>query len=162
MQKTLTTIGRAEIVDFPEINLLKVHAKVDTGADSSAIWAQAALASDNSLKVTFLGEAHPLYTGEVFTYEKGSYQQVVVESSTGHRDIRYKIKLKIQVNGRTIRGTFSLAERSTKTYPILLGRKLLSSKFVVDVSSGKPLTTLEKQKSSELQKLIKETKRGSN
>ena len=36
--KLVKTVGSKEFVDFPELYLQKIPAKVDTGADSSTIW----------------------------------------------------------------------------------------------------------------------------
>jgi hypothetical protein len=47
---------------------------------------------------------------------------------------RYIIKSKIILFGKAYKAEFSLSDRSHMKNPILLGRKLLNGKFVVDVS----------------------------
>jgi hypothetical protein len=75
-----------------------------------------------------------------------------VANSFGHREMRYVVKLQLKLGGKTIVGTFTLSDRSKKTYPILIGRKLLNRKFLVDVSKGSPLTDVENSKKVRLQK----------
>jgi hypothetical protein len=66
--------------------------------------------------------------------------------------MRYVVKLQLKLGGKTIVGTFTLSDRSKKTYPILIGRKLLNRKFLVDVSKGSPLADVENGKKIRLQK----------
>jgi hypothetical protein len=155
MMKELTLIGRAERVDFPGLHLERIPAKIDTGADSSSIWANAQLKRDGTLEVVFFAPESPFYTGEVHTYSQDEYEVTRVSNSFGQREVRYKLWLSIVVNGRRIRGSFTLADRATKLYPILLGRRLLNGKFLVDVSQGQPLLKEERQRRHKLEKEIK-------
>lgn len=125
-------IGRAELVGFPELALKRVPAKVDTGADSSAIWASD-IRLDKSGKLSFVlfDKASEFYSGD--RVDADEYERVVVASANGQQ-IRYKVKLLVEVGGRQIRGWFTLADRAQLTYPVLIGRRTLHKKFVVDVS----------------------------
>lgn len=155
--KELTLIGRAEKVDFPELAFKRIPAKVDTGADASSIWAHTVNvddANDGKLEVIFFGPESPYYDGRVHKFPKSAYTITRVSSSFGHREIRYKLKLKIKVKGRIINGSFTLSDRSAKLYPILLGRSLLKHKFIVDVSKGKPLIAEEKNRRAKLKEEI--------
>lgn len=157
--KELTLIGRAERVDFPSLNLNGVPAKIDTGADSSSIWASTQLNRDDTLEVIFFGPESPFFNGEVHVYSKDEYEVTRVSSSFGQREVRYKLRLSIIVNGRRIRASFTLADRATKLYPILLGRRLLHGKFLVDVSIGEPLAKEERQRQRQLEKEMKHNER---
>lgn len=152
--KELTLIGRAERVDFPQLSFNRVPAKVDTGADASSIWAKAIDVEDGKLEVVFFGPQSPYYDGEVHKFPKSAYTITRVSNSFGHREVRYKLKLKIKVQGRIINGSFTLSDRSAKLYPILLGRSVLKNKFIVDVSKGKPLITEEKARRAKLKEEI--------
>lgn len=152
--KELTLIGRAEKVDFPQLSFKRVPAKVDTGADASSIWAKAIDVEGGKLEVVFFGPGSPYYDGTVHKFPKSEYSMTRVSSSFGHREVRYKLKLQIKVNGRVINGSFTLADRSAKLYPILLGRSLLKHKFLVDVSRGKPLVAEEKARRNKLKEEI--------
>jgi len=150
--KELTLIGRAEKVDLPQLNSFKVPAKIDTGADSCSIWAHKVEMNSDKLSVIFFGPSSPHYDGKVHIFSANQYTITRVSNSFGHREIRYKVKLKIGVKGRLINGSFSIADRSTKLYPILIGRSLLKHKFLVDVSKGNPLIKEEKAKRISLMK----------
>lgn len=149
--KALTLIGRAEKIALPEISTQKIPAKIDTGADASSIWAHMTDISDGKLNVVFFGEGSEYYTGEIHTFLPNEYSVTRVANSFGHRELRYKVKMKIKVKGRTINGTFTLSDRSTKLYPILIGRSLLKHKFLVDVAKGNPLVAEEKARAKRLQ-----------
>jgi hypothetical protein len=139
-------IGRAEKVYLLDYLKNPVAAKVDTGADLSSIWATNITENEGLLTFTLFGRGAPGYTGEVITLRKGEYSTTRVSSSFGHREYRFMVKLRIKLAGRVVRATFTLADRSSKTYPILLGRRLLHGKFLVDVSQGQPLRKEEKTK----------------
>lgn len=152
--KELALIGRAEKVNLPQLSAFKVPAKIDTGADASSIWAHSVKKDGTSLKVTFFGPKSLFYTGEVHTFMSNEYTITRVSNSFGHREIRHKVKLKIAVKGRLINGTFTLADRSTKLYPILIGRSLIKNKFLVDVTKGSPLVAEEKARKAVLREEI--------
>lgn len=149
-QKELTIIGRAERADIIDLDVKNVPVKIDTGADACSIWAHATEVRDEKLHVIFFDETSKFYTGTEHVFKKNEFAVTRVANSFGHREIRYKVKLGIRINGRKIRGTFTLSDRSTKLYPILIGRSLLHNKFLVDVSKGKPLVSLEKERAEKL------------
>jgi len=143
----LTTIGRAERIQLPDVlGDAVVTAKIDTGADLSSLWASNIEIVDGDLHFTVLGPGSPQYTGQVIAVPAGEFDITRVANSFGQREERYVIKTVIRVRGRRVSGTFTLADRSNKTYPILLGRRLLKGKFIVDVAAGNPLKTEEKVK----------------
>ncbi len=152
--KELALIGRAEKVDLPQLLAFQVPAKIDTGADTSSIWAHSIKKNGNNLEVIFFGPESDYYTGEVHTFLPNEYAITRISCSFGSKEIRYKIKLKISVKNRLINGTFTLADRSSKLYPILIGRSLVRNKFIVDVTSGKPLLKEEKRRKAILQQEI--------
>lgn len=148
--KSVTTIGRAERVYIIDYFAKPLTAKVDTGADLSSIWASNIREQDGVLSFSLLGPESPFFTGEVIRLQKENYSLTRVANSFGQRELRYTVKLRIKLAGRIIVATFTLADRSNKTYPILLGRRLLQGKFVVDVSQGSPLREAERQKRDKL------------
>lgn len=146
----ITTIGRAEKVQLPDHGDHLIPAKIDTGADSSSIWASEISQEAGSLKFVLFARGSKYYTGKVITVAAEDYRITRVASSFGQRELRYVVKLRMRVLNRTFRATFTLADRSTKTYPILLGRRLLKNKFIVDVAKGNPLLAEERAKRDEL------------
>lgn len=149
----LAIIGRAEKVTFPTVGGSMLHARIDTGAKTSSLWASEVTKCDDGLHVRLADERYDAYaTPLVFKH----FSQVVVSSSTGHEQVRYKVKLPIIIKKRRIMATFTLADRSTQVYPVLIGRSTLNKKFLVDVSRGSPLRDEEKRRSDELQEKVTE------
>jgi hypothetical protein len=145
-------IGRAEKISFPDYGLRGVYAKIDTGADLSSIWASDVHERNGVLKFKLFGQKSKYYTGQQIEVAEPHYLRTRIANSFGHKELRYVVKLQIKLGGKSIVGTFTLSDRSKKTYPILLGRKLLNRKFLVDVSKGTPLKETEEAKKKRLKK----------
>lgn len=149
-KKSLPIIGNNALVTIAGIK--GIPAKVDTGADSSSLWASnIKIASDGSLEFTLLGPSHPLYTGERLCATDFSVQQV--RNSTGHVTVRYRVPLTMCVKGKKILTKFTLYDRSHNRFPVLIGRKTLQNKFLVDVSKiavSRPSTFNNEQLNNEL------------
>lgn len=150
-------IGRAERIDFPEQMLSAVPARIDTGAKTSSIWATAIKENDGVLSFKLFGKKSKYYNPKNVIKTK-SYTTTMVSSSTGELQIRYVVKLLINISGKRIRASFTLANRSTQVYPVLIGRNVLRSKFIVDVKQGRPLVARERERAREL-KLAREKRR---
>jgi hypothetical protein len=142
--KDLITIGRVEKIDLPQLASIKVPAKIDTGADVSSIWASNIKRIGSTINVTFFGPESKYYDGKSHEFISKQYTVTRIANSFGHKEDRYKVKLKIKIKKKLICGTFTLADRSAKLYPIIIGRSLLHNKFLVDVSKGSPLKSEEK------------------
>ena len=131
MKTKLTHIGTFELVSLPGDNIFDIPAKIDTGAYSSAIWASKISQHDSELSFVLFDRSSPYYTGEVITTH--DYATALIKNSFGHTETRYKIRLSAIVAGRPIRARFTLANRSANRYPILIGRRTLRGKFLVEV-----------------------------
>lgn len=129
-------IGRAERLHFMDFDIADVPAKVDTGAYRSAVHASdISLSDDGVLTFTLLG-GHPVCGTMAQTYSTKDFKIVWIANSFGHREQRYEVKLRVRLGPKVFPATFSLADRSKKIYPILLGRKMLNSRFIVDTSKS--------------------------
>jgi hypothetical protein len=136
-------IGSIEKVDV--LGRKGVPVKIDTGADSSAIWAShIRVGRDGILRFRLFGEGSPYYTGKVI--KRKNFKVASIRSSTGRGQIRYRAHFAITIGGRRIRALLNLSNRSTNVYKILIGRRTISNKFVVDVT--KKAALLPKQKNS--------------
>ena len=124
MSKSKTIIGSEEFVSFPELDVKMIHARIDTGAAISSLGVKKIKEEEGV--VTCL-----LPNKQVVTFD--SFKKKVIKSSFGHTEERYVVKILINVLGRKVRTNFTLADRSKMKFPILLGRKLLKGKFIVDV-----------------------------
>lgn len=139
-------IGRAERISLPSLNVSGVPAKIDTGADSSSIWCSHIKLVGGKLECVFFGEESEYYTGRIYTFKKGEFDITRISNSFGRKEIRYKLQLPIKVRGRLIKATFTLADRSSKLYPVLIGRSTLRGKFLVDAAKGRPLKDEERKR----------------
>jgi len=149
---TKKTIGRAERVAFPDFGLQDIPARIDTGAKTSSIWANEIVADRDTLRVLFFGEDVPYYTGRHIVFD--TFETTAISTSTGEVQKRYKVRLLVKIKGKKIRAWFTLADRSTQVYPVLIGRNVLLGKFVVDVKKGKVLKQEEQRRTETLQSKI--------
>ena len=134
MDNSKITIGRNVRVDLVG-HATQVPAKVDTGADSSSVWASnIQILEDGTLQFTLFDTASAYYDGK--PVETKEYTVAMVRSATGHEEIRYRARLSLRIKGKRIKAAFNLSNRSKNRYPILIGRRTLSHKFVVDVTQA--------------------------
>lgn len=127
-------IGRLEKVDFPELGIFSIDAKIDTGAYRSSIHADNVREENGVLVFTLLDAEHPQYNGH--TYSVTKFSKVQVKSSNGEMEPRYKIKTTVVIAGESYVTDFTLSDRATMRYPVLIGRKVLRNRFIVDVSKS--------------------------
>lgn len=123
-------IGRTDRADFPELGLKDIAIKIDTGAYTSSIHCDKIIEQDGKLTCLFMDIEHPFYDKKKFTFT--DYEQVIVRSSNGIAQQRYAIKTTIKIFDKTYTISLSLNDRSDMKFPVLIGRKFLSGKFIVD------------------------------
>lgn len=127
----LKFIGGKEKVDFAEINKHQILARIDTGAKTSSIHCDKVWVERQGQKKVLC--AHLLRkTTHVTRFRKFRIKQV--KSSNGMEQTRYAIKLKVSIGDQEVLTEFTLTNRDKMNYPVLLGRKFLRHRFVVDVS----------------------------
>jgi hypothetical protein len=146
-------IGRAEIIDLPEQAVTGVAARVDTGAKTSAIWASDIHEEQGVLQFVLFNQTSAHHNGVIV--KTSAFETRIVATSTGVAQERYAVKLLIKLRDKRIRATFTLADRSTQAYPMLIGRNVLRGKFVVDVKQGTPLLRAEAKRSKAIQRMLK-------
>ncbi|MCK8492365.1 RimK/LysX family protein [Spirosoma sp. RP8] len=127
-------IGMTDLVDFPDLGLFDVQAKVDTGAYTSSLHCKDVCLVRSGNKVQLSFELIDKTGDETIRYYSDEFSQRMIRNSFGVAEKRYVIKTRITLFGRSIRAEFTLADREQLKNPILLGRKLLRNRFVVDVS----------------------------
>ena len=145
--KRLRTIGRRDLVDLPGLQLMEIDAKIDTGAYTSALHVKSIEAFDKEgepwVRFKLDHPHHPAFNNRKF--KMPVYAHKHIKSSTGQAELRYVIRTQIVLFGRRYTAEFSLTDRSKMDFPVLLGRKLLYRKFLVDVTQ-KNLSFKLKQK----------------
>jgi hypothetical protein len=128
------TIGRSDKADFPELSLKEIDVKIDSGAYTSTIHcskiSEITINSESFIKFTLLGPVHPFYKHKEFTSK--NYSSKIVKSSNGISEMRFMVQTEIVIFNTTFPIYLTLSERKDMKFPILLGRKFLSKKFVID------------------------------
>ncbi len=125
-------LGRSDRVDLPELGLTNIHAKIDTGAYTCSLHCARAELVDGELEFILLDEEHPEFTGMKFSFKKFTKREV--KNSFGEAEQRFVIKTTIKIHNRVIRAEFSLSDRDKLRFPVLLGRKILRGRFLIDVT----------------------------
>lgn len=141
-------IGRKDRADFPLFHMNNVPVKIDSGAYSSSIHCSSVreVVLENNvpeLEVVFLDDTYAGYTSEKIIFN--SYKKKKVKSSTGDEQERFFVKIPIVLFGELIESDFSLTTRNGLKNPVLIGRKLLNKKFLIDTSKTN-LSFKEKKK----------------
>ncbi len=108
-------VGLVErIVLYGENKKAECYALIDTGATSSSM--DIKIASELGLKVS----GHKYVKGKTFY---------------GDRTLRPTVKARVEIKGKIYNvGSFTLADRSSMSLPVIIGRDILFNNFIVDVS----------------------------
>jgi hypothetical protein len=129
-------IGMSTVIELLDFGV-SVPCKVDTGCLTSAIHCQAAkvtiINGVETLECELLGhlsvaELQPI---KLVTTE---FSKISVVSMHGEVEHRYSFDLTIGLGGEEYVSRFSATNREHAGYPILIGRKALVDRFLVDVS----------------------------
>lgn len=136
-KQPLKTIGRRTLSRLPELHVRSIVAKIDTGAYSSTLHAEN-IRIEGEEKPELVFELTPTdklstVSGKSETYRTTDYFVQKVRSSNGHIQERYSIRTQISIDGIRFKGILTLSDRSEMGYPLLIGRKLLRSRFMVNV-----------------------------
>lgn len=129
----LQIIGRLEKIVLPDLGGVAVEAKIDTGAYRTAIHCESCreITSDGRVQLEAIFNLDGKGNKTVYFPE---FSQREVKNSFGQSETRYSIKTKIRIGGRDIRSDVTLTDRSEMKYQVLIGRKTLLRKFLVDVN----------------------------
>ncbi len=125
-------VGRKESLSILDLELFDLDAKVDTGADSNALHCDHIEINNNEVSFTLLDEVHPSYHGKRITLP--IYKIKKVKSSNGEVQERPSVKVTIEFYGKKYKSVISLTNRADMKFPMLIGRRFLSERFLVDVS----------------------------
>ena len=125
------TLGRHDRVDLPELGLENLHAKIDTGAYSCSLHCSSAQIIEGRLEFILLDEEHPEFTGMKFVHDH--FTERLIKNSFGEVEKRFVIQTSIKIFNEEVVTSFSLSNRGTLKFPILIGRKLLRNRFMIDV-----------------------------
>lgn len=134
--KNKIIIGRKDKADFPEFGLKDINIKMDTGAYTSAIHCHnmdtKIVDGKEILVFTLLDPSHPEYDGMELSTD--TFREKRVKNSFGISEKRFVIKTKISLFGKKYKLELSLSKRAEMRFPVLIGRRFLMGKFIVDSS----------------------------
>jgi hypothetical protein len=127
-------LGWREWVALPDLGLPAIKAKVDTGARTSALHAHLIepYQQDGVDMLRFL--IHPIQLNQDFSVECHcpvfDYREVT--DSGGHREMRYVIQSRVVIGDAESPIELTLTNRDTMRFRMLLGRRAMENRFVVD------------------------------
>jgi hypothetical protein len=136
-------LGRYDRVDLPELGLYNIHAKIDTGAYTCSLHCHKAEVVDGKLEFILMDQEHPEFTGMKFVF--ANFEERDIKNSFGEVEKRFVIATSITIFEEVIATEFSLSNRGSLKFPILIGRKILRNRFLIDVKK-KNLSFKEKRK----------------
>jgi hypothetical protein len=132
MSEEKIIIGRRDVIDLPDFGIRNIRSKIDTGAYTSSIHsADVEVLQGNPNKLVFKIIGNEGEEKEIITTD---FSERMIKNSFGSIEKRFVVKTKILIFNKIFETEFSLSDRSGMKYPILLGRKFLREKFLVDVS----------------------------
>lgn len=131
--KDFYLLGWREVAHLPELGIEDIKCKIDTGAKTSALHAFFVEPFiKDGLKMLRFG-IHPDQddTKNEIICETKIFDQRVVTSSNGERDLRYVIKTKIILGGHSRDIEITLTNRDNMRFRMLLGREAMGDDFIV-------------------------------
>ena len=130
-------LGWQELVDLPDLKIKKIKAKVDTGANLATLHAR-------NLRVRKKEDVRYIYfdipplpgkkknrvrKGELLGYRR-------IKSSDGVIEKRPYIKTTMKLDGIIKKIEITLTDRTTMDFHMLIGRKALGKRWLVDPSKS--------------------------
>ena len=127
-------LGWREWVEFPELALDNIKAKIDSGAKTSALHAYHVEPFKKADEPWVRFKLHPIQdNNEVsITLEAKLADYRSVSDSGGHTELRYVIETSMIIGGQERRGEITLTDRDSMKYRMLIGRNVLKQGFLVD------------------------------
>jgi hypothetical protein len=129
-------IGRQDVADFPLLNISQLPIKIDTGAYTSSLHCHNIVEFEENgkkkIKCNLLDPEHENYHEKEITF--AAFTKKKVKSSNGQVEERYKITTEIVLFNQTFPIEFTLSERGSMRFSVLIGRKFLTNRFIVDTS----------------------------
>jgi hypothetical protein len=135
-KKQLALLGWREWISLPDLGVDKISAKVDTGANTSSLYATHIKVFERDgkefakFRVTYgKTEKRKFSTAEapLVGFRK-------IKSSSGESEVRPVIKTSVCIMGQCWKSEITLTSRQSMQFPMLLGRACLKKRFIVDPS----------------------------
>ena len=122
-------------MSLSKLGILRMEAKIDTGAYTSSLHCENINVNyENSKPILyFTVEQKGLASPEFINLRFETFSQKIIKNSFGEMEERYVIRTLIHIGKKKIWSDISLSNRDAMRYPVLIGRKLLKGKFLIDV-----------------------------
>jgi hypothetical protein len=130
-------IGRREFVNLPLLGLAAIEAKIDTGAYTSSLHCENITVNyENSKPILYFTiEQNTDVSASSQTFRFEEFTTKKIKNSFGEMEERFVIKTFVHIGKKKIRSSISLSNRDSMRYPLLIGRRLIKGKFLVDVNN---------------------------
>ena len=126
-------VGWNEYVEFPDWGIRRLGAKVDTGAQTSALHVKD-IEEIGRGRIRFDVVVHRTKRDRHFPVTAKIVRRSRVRSSNGEYDLRYFVETLMCLGNVEKTIEISLVDRGKMAHRMLLGRSALRGDFVVDVS----------------------------
>ena len=139
-------LGWREWLALPELGILRIKAKVDTGARTSSLHAFAVERFERDGEPWVRFKVHPRQRDAktTITAEAKLVDEREVRSSSGKATLRPVIVTPIRLGHYTVRAELTLVRRDLMGFRMLLGRQAMRGRFLVDPGSsylvGEPMS----------------------
>lgn len=149
-----TLVGWREWVSLPDIGIDSIKAKIDTGAQTSALHATQIeeFVRDGAEWVRFCVQPWQMNTRDEVVVERPVHDRRAVRSSSGHSEDRIVVLLRLTLCGVYTLSEVTLTSRDEMVFRMLIGREALKNGFVVDSAQsylgGKPPAAIRKRNRS--------------
>lgn len=136
MKNEKITIGSLEVCDLPEIGILGLQVRVDTGAKTSSLHVDGLERFIKEGKPWVKFNIHPdVYNIEkITTCESALHDVRSIKSSNGSSEERYVIQTLMSLGNDSWPIEITLTNRSAMSYLMLLGREGMKDRVLVDPS----------------------------
>lgn len=127
-------IGWREWVQLPDLGVFEIKAKVDTGAATSSLHAFRLERFEKGGLPFVRFEVHPKQRSRRPSIECESpiVRDTAVRNPGGRTELRPVIASTLVIAGQPVEALINLTERDEMGYRLLVGRRTLRNRFVVD------------------------------
>lgn len=145
MQRDPIVIGWREWLALPQLGIVAIKAKVDTGARTSALHVDTLEANerDGATWLHFRISSTGRKRSPVYECTAPAVARRIVTDSSGHASLRWFIRTTVELAGQRFDAEINLTNRRNMLFPMLFGRLALGQRFVVDPAAsyhcGRPL-----------------------
>ena len=131
-------VGCIESCDLPDLEIMDLHIRVDTGAKTSSLHVDNISRQKIGGKVWVNFDLHPEIhsVDSVLTFKALLRDVRTVKSSNGSIEERYVIRTPIRLGDEQWSIDITLTNRSDMSYLMLLGREAMGERLLVDPSAS--------------------------